>query len=240
MKFFFFIFLLLPLATLCQDNSVGKFSFGYNVSPDYCFRKLVFDENNPRSGKFLDQVERPAPGFTTGLNAKYRLRNYVGLECGLLFSDKSYQAKPFGIQREGFKFVTMPGDPVPKKFGYSYNHYFFEIPLKANFYVSTGRIAFYVSTGISTNFYLSSKYAYRIEYANGESKHDSSLQKYAYFRKVNFSLLTAFGWEIKLTKKTSMRLEPTYRISLRNLTDNDGLRYYLYSFGGNCGIYFIL
>lgn len=218
---------MLPVFTVAQSTGDNKgSSMGFSFSPDYSFR-YISNAQSPLA-KFYNEIEKPSFGYTTGFMSAVTLHTHMKFEGGFMFSNKSYQSKQYAEE---------PNDP--NKRSYHFNHYYLDIPLKADYYFLQGKVKLYATAGIQPGIYLTSKFVYSFfpEYGGGNSYNNTT--RYSIYRKIQLAVLAGFGTEINLSSRIYLKLEPVFRYNFTTLT-SEAVKIHLYSAGINCGIYFSL
>jgi hypothetical protein len=158
----------------------------------------------------------------------YQLNKRFSLETGLQFSDKGEKPKEFTL------IWGQPDPSLPIKSTFIYHYNYFDIPIKVNYNISTSRLKFFVSGGLSTNLFLFQKTTSRLEYIDGNTMTNNSISDG--LSRVNLAVVAGFGINYDLTNRLTFRIEPTYRRSLNSII-NAPVKGYLYSVGINTGLY---
>ena len=210
---------------------VMKFQIGISFSPDYSYRNIISDANNKSIKDMRDSLEVPKLGYTTGINLAYHLNKKIVLETGILFSDKGEKTKKISL-------ADAPSGQLPFYYIYDYHYYYIDIPLKANYYIISGKCKVYVAAGISTNIFLVQKTTLLQGHNNNDYQKTSSAFSPG-FNKFNFGLLAGAGISCKMTDKLDFKAEPIYTRSITSII-NAPIKSYLYSAGLNIGIYYKL
>ncbi|KAA9333718.1 outer membrane beta-barrel protein [Adhaeribacter soli] len=207
----------------------SKIALGVSFSPDYSYRTLKSDADSKWIIDIREEVESAKLGYTTGANALINLSNRFSLETGLLFSDKGYKAKVKYI-------VTEPDPNAPESAKHNYRYLTLDVPLKVNYYITTGKIKAFASVGSSANFFMTVKRTSTYEYANGKTEKKTVPASDFGYEKVDIAALASVGVDYALTENLLLRVEPIYRRSVTSITKLpiDG---YLYSAGLNLGVF---
>jgi len=214
------------------------FSIGLTFSPDYSYRTLKPD--NSKSSILIadsrDTTEIPKFGFTTGINLKRIISKRIALEIGLLFSDKGEKTKAISK-----KWITNSGqsiDDLPTKITSNYKYYYFDFPIKVNYYLKTDKLKLYLTAGISPNLFLVERSILIYEYNDGRTLRTTRFGNNG-FSRLNLALIGGLGLSYDLTEKIFITLEPTFRHAIISVI-NAPIKGYLYSAGLNTGLYFKL
>jgi opacity protein-like surface antigen len=239
MKLLLSLLTIIPLTIFSQDKDstkTGRFSFGVAFSPDYCYRTLKPNASSKLEADNRDTVEIPKIGYTAGLILSYQLNKRFLLGVGILFSDKGYKMKKTysWIAPNG---SNGTGDPaVPMKRHSNYHYYYFDMPINLNYCVfSTEKTAVYVFASISPNIFLTQKATSYTEYGDGH-KATSTVTTPGY-NIVNSSFTAGLGYQVNLSDKLFLKIEPTYRRFISSSIDTP-IKEYLYSAGLNIGLYY--
>lgn len=231
----------IPLTTFCQNTDTivtKKLSIGLTFSPDYCYRILKPDASGKWIAENRDTREIPKSGYTTGLNLALNISKRITLEAGLLYSDKGEKTKtnaPIWVTSSG---QPDPDPALPTKITFIYHYIYLDIPIKANYYLLTKRVKFFLTAGISANIFLKQRITSIFEYNDGHTSTKSSSGNNAY-EKINLAFTAGLGLGYDLTKKLYLKTEPTYRHSITPIIDAP-IKGYLYSVGLNTGLYYKL
>jgi hypothetical protein len=150
-------------------------------------------------------------GYSLGVLGGYNLTSRWGVETGLLWDKKNYYSK--GAYFKTDKIYLLPHSEVVQVAGYCA---MFEIPVNVRFNaVRTRDHVVFASGGVSS--YLMQKEDYYYVYRRyGEDYAGNKLYKDAsknWFSVANISL----GYERRILKRTSLRIEPYARIPLKGV-----------------------
>ena len=237
---------LLPVILFCQTNDsikmkdspkikdstkTGKFEIGISFSPDYSYRTLKTDASNQLIKDTRDTLESAKFGYSAGINVAYHFNKKLVIEAGLLFSDKGEKTKKVA-------FVDVPQGQDPIYYSYKYNYYYLDIPLKADYYILTGKLKLYVTAGVSGNIFLIQKTTELQGHNNSDYQKTTSTFNPG-FNRLNIAVIAGAGINLKMSDKLNLKLEPIYRRSITSVI-NAPVKTYLYSAGINIGIYYKL
>lgn len=217
---------------------------GANFSPDYCFRMLKNNDGSSISEDILksrNSNESPKLGYSAGLNLIFNLREKIGIEIGVQYSNKGYQIKMDDLTfasmidpRHGFVYNT--SGPKPTKVKFIYNDNYLDIPLKVNFIFGKRKIRFITSAGATTNIFIKATTTGVIEYADGSHTRKTQSSSVDY-NKLNISPFISTGINWKLNSRNNLRFEPTFRYGVLKIIDAP-VTGYLWNAGLNIGYYF--
>ena len=231
---------VLALCMICsnifaQDN---KLLIGASFSPDYSYRHLSANSKNSDSfAKELiaarNEAEAPLLGFNSGLKLIYKIKPKWALETGIGISKKGERFKEMEI------LVTDPNDPLAgDKIKNRFSYYYLEVPIKANYYLTTGKLKLFASAGLSADLFLFGKNKAIITFSDG---HKDIYNTTSTSNGNSFALGVqgGFGVEYSLSNKFDMRIEPTYRRQILT-TGNQIIKVQYYSAGLTVGVYYKL
>ncbi|HRH03007.1 MAG TPA: outer membrane beta-barrel protein [Bacteroidia bacterium] len=236
------IIFLFTLTTLCSygqtlsneksSSNFKRVQIGINISLDNTFRKL---KNNDGSStvddiiKIRNENETFKSGYTTGLNVCFNIKNNVGLETGIQYSNKGYQTK-----KEYINFA-LANTKDPNYLSFIYSYHYIDIPVKANFTIGKRKVRFLTSFGITTNIFIKETQKTVLFYSDHSDK--KTTQTNFNYNKVNITPTISVGIDYKINSRMNLRVEPTFRYGILKIT-NDPLTGYLYSAGLNISYYF--
>ncbi len=209
-----------------DSTKIKKMAIGISFSPDYCFRKLKPDADAEWLADGRDSREVAKFGYTVGATFAYKLNERLNISLGVLFSDSGEKTKKYSVD-EG-----LPIGQEPIRYSYNYHHYYLNVPVKANYFILTGKLKVYVTLGVSANIFLNNKTTFQTHYANSTTK--ESFKSREGFSALNFSVLGGCGLNYPVNAKTTLMIEPIYRRSINSITTSP-IKYYLYSGGINIG-----
>ena len=226
------------------NTDFKRLQIGANFSPDYCFRVLKNNDGSSTSEgnlKSRNSNETQKLGYTAGLNFIFNLREKIGIEIGVQYSNKGYQTKmqdlTFGSMidpRRGFIYTS--SGPTPTRGKFIYNDYYLDIPLKLNFIFGKNKIRFIVSAGVTTNIFIKETTTSVLEYEDGSHTKNTSSSSFDY-KKFNFSPFISTGIDWKLNSRNNLRIEPTFRYGVLKIIDAP-VTGYLWNAGLNISYYF--
>ena len=222
-KIIFILLAILTLKTYSQSNDTtysGKFDLGFSFSPDYSYRVLTSGTENNWMKDSYDTLEVARYAYTTGFSFAYHPDEKFSISVGVLFSDKGEKTKRYTI---------------PPVNNYINHYYYLDLPVKASYYVYSGKIKLYVSVGICTNIYLRGLTHIEVP-ASAETK---KVEMAPGMNAISASFIGGLGIDCPLSNRWYFKLEPNYRRFITPAT-NSGVKRYFYSGGLNAGFFFQL
>ncbi|MCC6683622.1 MAG: PorT family protein [Bacteroidia bacterium] len=211
-----------------------RIQIGINVSPDICFRTLKNNDGSSSSDHIIqlnNENETVKIGYTAGLNICFNIKNSVGLETGIQYSNKGYQTKFRNL------ILIQPDPNSPYKAKFIYNMHYIDIPVKANFTYGDKKVRFFTSAGITTNIFIKATSTSVLIYSDRIDRKTTPVN--TKIKKVNISPTLSVGIDYKINSRMSLRVEPTFRYGVLKTTDTP-VTDYLYSSGINIGYYLVL
>lgn len=232
----FLVFCLSSINNFGQSYENKRFKIGFSTSFDYCFRNISYaGENSIQEITFnaAQENETWRLGFSSGINASYRVSKLISIESGLLYSRKGYRYKDeliYGPQDPRFGFVTNSTEQFYLIMKYAFNY--FDIPLKCNFNVGLGQHNLIFGAGLVNSFLINSwKNGMLVGSVNGktsQSRVPVGIPVYRY----SFAPLVNSGIDFQISQKSSLRIDLNAQYQLKRLY-NDFLNYNLWSAGLN-------
>jgi hypothetical protein len=229
-----------------QNTDFQKMQIGVIFSPDFCFRTLKNDDESSISEFIVNSrnvSETAKLGYTTGLNFIYNIREKLGIELGIQYSNKGFQTKmqdltfnPTIDPRRGSMTYTSGSGSTPSRIGQIYNDLYIDIPLKFNFAFGNKKLRLIASTGVTTNIFIKETTTNKFEYADGSIEKTTMTSSFDY-NKVNVSPFIGAGVDWELNRKNHLKIEPTFRYGIIKMIDAP-VTDYLWNAGLNIGYYF--
>ncbi len=214
------------LASLGIDvNAQASFFWGPVAEPNLSHRRLIaFSNISQLAIDSIEARETSKPSISFGLFAGWR-KEKVGFRFGALYMNTGYRTV-----RE----LIPPNDPDAANASerrFIYQNHNIEIPLEIQFLQeldSKNRFFFAMGTGASFNLSNQTK----IQLFAGE-KVDTRIEKADndLFRKLNYCFRAGFGWEHELSENFSVIIEPTFKIWMQGVLEDNELNRNLYSMG---------
>ncbi|MFA7273859.1 MAG: outer membrane beta-barrel protein [Crocinitomicaceae bacterium] len=225
--------ILLPLLCAAQDSLVkkSKFSFGVNFSPNYSSNTLNYDKQWQPYVDAVQQNEKPAFGFNTGLSARYHVLDKLELELGVQYARQTRSFKSIAL-------TDMNGQPLGKvDFQNRFNY--LEIPVRVNYLLIKNKFFGYITAGASLNVFLNDQAKSWLTFDSGYKEVQTAPTGYLFINKSTISLIGGFGIGYHLSDKLNIRFEPLFRYSLTPVAEAP-IKQHNYSVGGQVGINFQL
>ena len=196
-----------------QENDFQRIQIGVSFSPDYCYRTLrgdnetIYSIYNMRGGR-----EEARFGYTGGLVINFNLDKVFGIESGIQYSDKGFRTekkKSHVDLIEGY-YEWRERDV--------YHFYYIEVPLKVRFVTGKRKVRFLASMGVTTGFL--ERATTTTQYSFGETRTlPNDAENY---NRLNLFSTVGIGIDYKITPKSNIRIEPTYRYGFLNTSKSRG------------------
>ena len=223
-----------------KQKGASRFEIAFSISPDLCYRTLEIAIPTAVGASLVydnrEKNEVIKPGFTTGINGCYSANNRIGIEAGLLFSDKGYNYKWSSISL---------GSPLDPRFGFNgdtnnilvkmkqnYHNYYFDIPVSVKYFWGKNKIRFVGQLGITANLFIKESVTTLFEYSQGDRDRSSEESNYHY-EALNISPFAGFGINYQLSPALSVSAEPVFRYGVLRIIKNEPLTAYLWNAGLN-------
>lgn len=234
---------ILFVTTSCwsqEETTYKGWKFGAHFSPEYGYRTLSGDTSVMIVNYTINQRndwERPIFLYTAKLSASYRIGKRFAFQSGLQYSVRGERSIDLGLGPDYDYSVS--GFPI-EVFIYRYRYHYLSIPLSASYYfLNKKRFQLFVSTGVGINFlYLFTRRNTLKGYGTPESTEFKSIaikkDNPTSYNLFNPSIDLSLGLDWIIGKRSSIRFEPTYRRSLREMVDAP-IRGIYYNVGINIG-----
>lgn len=221
-------------ATESATSIAKRIQIGISVSPDICYRTLKIHDEDAAGDfpiKLRNDMETAKIGYTAGLNIRYNINDFFGLETGIQYANKGYKTKMTDV------IIWQPEQSDPNRIGSIFNFHYIDVPIKATFTFGMNPFRFFTSLGATANIFLKETETVILVYSDRTDK-ETRRTNYAY-NKVNISPTIGIGIDYKLNSSMNLRIEPTFRYGARKIIDTP-LTTYLYSGGMVISYYFNL
>lgn len=219
-----------------SDKKHSRIQMGANFLAEYSNRWL----KNSTGSSYHDYIigernidEYGKSGFSTGVNVCIGLSKFLSLETGIQYANRGYRTKT--IPTDGFHSLIF--EPIVTSNKYIYTYRYLDIPLKINFIYGQEKIRFIGSLGMSANLFVNEKEKHIEFYDDYSTKVINTISKDKSMTKIGFTPMIAAGFDYALSKKTNLRMQSTYRKSIKTLIQ-DPVYIYLYGVGVNVGYYY--
>lgn len=225
-------FALTHLALGQEETKEYRWKVGIQVSPEIGFRFLTTkDPGIPQM--IIDQRnrdEKPALVFSKGLIAENKLSDKFSVRSGIQYSLRGEKTRNLGP-------YSTPYVKVEKQI-YRYHYHYIGVPLVASFYFfRNDRLSLFTSLGADLNFIFLQSSRKTLQYEGKDavtSFNASSVEKDNHYTIFNPSAAISLGMDWKLGNRTSLRLEPNFKILTRPIVDAP-IKGYYYNCGLNAG-----
>lgn len=216
------ILLLCPFISIGQEKHIG-----IKLTPNLSYRTL--DGSNADGGDLIvehrNQHEKAMFSYSLGLDYLHALSEEFSLRGGIQYSSK------------GYKFRDEPESPRVGTVHRRYTYNYLDIPVRAQFYLSSlHSLRFYFAGGISTNLLLSSTTAHNYEKGANQAQFENNSEE-KYLRDVNFQGIIGFGIQAPIGNNFHLSAEPVFRHSFTSIVD-EPVKGYLWSLGAEIGLYY--
>lgn len=232
--------LFLPGAALLAQDTIpgfdppayrpsGKFYVGGFLSPDLSYSIIPRDNTgSPAIRNFQPAYDVPKFSVTVGLEGLYQINSHLALSLGVQYSGKGGRTKEIEY--------TPVTDADPVSMYYVYDYRYVDVPLRLDVYFTRRKVTPFLTTGVSSCFFINQRTSAFGINRNDEELEVSSSSK-AGFSAVVPQVQAGAGVDIAL-RYTRLRIFPIYRLNLMPvrlqetyLYSNKAVDASLYSFG---------
>lgn len=187
------------------------------ISPDLSYSIIPRNNNGtPLIKNYQASYDIPKFSVTVGFEGLYQINRHLSLTLGLQYSGK-------GGKTEEIEYTPLATDD-PVSMYYVYDYRYIDIPLRLDVYLSRGKVAPFITAGVSTNVFINQHTT-----VFGIDQNDQAMEN-TYSSRSGFSAVTpqlqaGAGIDIAL-KYSRLRIFPIYRLAL---TDTKLRETYAYS-----------
>jgi len=224
--------MLLPLFAVSQTDTLKKkkIEIGISFSPDMAYRSLKPDAASRDIADYRDTLEIPKFGYTVGANVEFKLNRKFNIEAAVLFSDRGMRTKESAL-------TTAVKDQEASMYSYNFHYYYLDVPIKADYFLVNKKLRFYITAGLSADFFLGQTTTLISDYNHSRVRTNSKGDPG--FSSVNMGFLAGLGIRYPVGKRTDLVAEPVYRRSITAI-NSAPIKGYLYSAGLTLGLYYNL
>ena len=234
----------LPILAFGQQRDtvsykIKRFEFGINGMPSMAYRELNFNTLNQPVAQHRNSSEIPKFGYSAGIDTRTRINNNFSVEINANFSDLGEQTKTTPLS------WANPASDLPSSAKTNFHFYYFDFPVKVNYYLSSKKLKglrskkfrYFVSLGVVADIFFERSTVMSVNYPNGTSYKSKSTELLEY-NQASVSLIASAGIQYQCTRWLSITAEPTYHQFLTSITPIKGASEYPYSLGLNVGFWF--
>ena len=223
-----FLFLSLFITFSAQAQI---FRYGFAVCPSRTGNFLYNDGSVPGTVENqFNGLESQKAGYSLYFFTKYTLKTRWAFWAGVGYSKTGYRINRMKLN------YAYPEPTVPEYLLYSCNHYDIIFPLLFKYNLSRRKSTFYLIGGPSPQVKLARISDLRFDYANGRKEHSTNSDNTTRFRSVNVNATFGIGYDLALSYKTHLFLQPTFDCNLLRTSKSAGLNRRLYSIGLQVGL----
>jgi hypothetical protein len=226
------LILLLPLINVFGGETYkNKTSIGIDFSPNYGYRHLS-TKNDLLSNEILNEHTFALPGFTSGINLGFESKGSFAFEFGFEWINAGYKSK------FEFEFESQESDTyIPFETIYIDRFYYLSIPMKGKYHIINKKIDLFFTLGTAPGILICQQSKKTNIYDN--KKDIDFISEISNLNPFKLEIIAGIQLKHPLSKKLTLKIEPTYRQSLTSLFNEQSI-HLLYSAGINVGIDFYL
>lgn len=213
------------------------------------------DSDEPNAITSIKHREVHEPSFSVGVLATWQLKEKLGLQTGLVYSNTAIGINPqklYAFQDPagdiGYKFITSsgytyikPGFGAPPSFGDSitateakHTLHSLSIPAVIKYTVGRNKFLFIPGAGIEANLITSAKLETEIE--DAANRETVFINKLDGAKSFYWALVADAELRYILNKKLAFSIRPVFRYSISPITENNVVETFPYSFGAGLGL----
>jgi len=230
-----FIFLFLSLYSFSQSNN----SIDFVVGIDQTYRNIFATESTDLANLLLasSEEEKPKMNWRLGVNYKKALseKNYLKLGARLssLGYKQTFEGLIFGSQLDILigNQDTIVNENVPSNTTFSRDFWFVELPVSFGWIKSNEKFSIFAEAGLSPNVLITTR-----------TKTVTDLDKSVDFQKIpgsrtfNLSAVIGFGLSYRLSERSAIFGQPSFRYHFTSLGSENIVKEHLYSYGIEFGL----
>lgn len=235
MRYLTLFSLVFSLNTFSQVDSEGekipdphRVYLGVMAAPEIA--DTYATTNDPDQEWFIEYVNQfysPKLSYTTGLDFLFLFNQRITFQTGMHYSNKGSRSKKLYLTDSN----GVPYDP--ESMTVMTNYHYLELPAKINYNTHFNKFKFYFSGGIITGFLAGVNTRNKLFYQNGDIVKNQINEMDNSANRINLSVTLGSGLDLFINSKMSLRIEPSYRISLLNLSSGSFAKDYLWNSGVN-------
>lgn len=117
-----------------------------------------------------------------------------------------------------------------------YRYNYIEVPVKVNYKFGDNKLRLIAGAGIIAGVLTSSNQTVITEFRDGRTEEETYPGRDSY-NKANISSLMSLGFDLSISDRLNLRMEPTFRYGVLEIMDTP-VTTHLWSAGLNIGVYF--
>ena len=237
----FIIIVLTPLVLFSQNNS----SIDLIIGGDYS-NHLRWQKDHEILHTFpledLNEEKKGKSNFRAGINYNFPISKKIFLKTGFRIISVGYSTNL--NYNDGGQIIVTPtsienyiNDSYKLKKKYIYDYWFIEIPIVLRYELGDKIFVPFIEVGISPNLYITTRHQ---EIKGNENNIEFRRNKSDQFNKVQMVASISAGVNYNYSSKIVIFGQPTFRFHLTDLTKSEYSNEYLYNFGIETGIRFLI
>jgi hypothetical protein len=224
--------LILSINAFGQENK--KFRFGLSLNPSIS-DNIISNSGNTPSGvlEIYRNLEKPIFAYEISIFSQYALSQKSNLRVGFGFSNTGY-----GTEKTKTSFAV-PDPTKPDYTRFIWQHQDIVIPILYSRYLKKENGKFYFIIGIEPQINVNRDIILKQWFEDGSSKSDKYEDTSTEFRKVNVNLLVGIGYDIKISPKNKIFIQPTFDVNEFGISKSTNLNRRIYTIGLTIGSVFL-
>jgi hypothetical protein len=220
--------LILSLSTFGQE--VKKFKLGLSLNPSISNNIISNNGNTPKVvGSIFRSIEKPILAYEIGVFSEYDLNHKSKLRIGFGYSNAGYRTE----KRKTLTAVPEPS--LPEYTQFVWKHQDVVIPILYSKYLKNGLSKIYLIGGVEPQIKINRTVRFNEWFLNGSSNTNQNKDNSTEFRRINVNLVLGIGYDLKLSPKNRLFIQPTIDCNILGTSKNANLNRRIYCIGLTVG-----
>lgn len=221
--------LLISIYAFGQEDK--KFKFGLSVNSGISDNIISSSSNTPTSvTTTYRKLEKPAFSYQISIFSDYPLSAQSKLRLGLGFSKTAYKTS----KRKSS--TAVPEPTIPEYTQFIWQHQDIVIPILYTQYLKNGASKFYFVSGLEPQIKINRTVKFNQWFSDGGSNTKQEEDNSTDFRKVNLNLTFGIGYDVKISSRSTIFIQPTFDCNILGISNKANLNRRIYSIGLTVGM----
>lgn len=230
-KLFALLFFISTLNVFGQEEK--KFKLGFALNP--CISDNITSNNGKTPvvvNSVLNKIENPIFAYEIAIFSEYNLDLNSKLRFGIGYSNSGYKTNK---QKST---VAMPDPVIPEYTQFIYKHRDIVIPVLYTRYLKNKLQNFYFIGGAEPQIKINRTSRLNKWYEDGTYSSDQWNDRSTSFRRINVNFVLGIGYDIKLSEKIRLFVQPTFDCNILGTSTNANINRRIYTYGLSLGTVF--
>jgi hypothetical protein len=174
-------------------------------------------------------IEKPAFAYQVNVFSEYDLNVKSKLRVGFGFSKTAYKTSKRKTS------TAVPDPKLPEYSQFIWQHQDIVIPILYSKYFKKGTSKFYFIGGLAPLIKINRIVKFKEWFADGSSDTESNNDNSLDFKKLNVNLLLGIGYDINISSKNRIFIQPTFDCNILGISNQANLNRRIYSIGLTVG-----